>query len=50
MYFISMYDNRNGITHNGLEVDKSMFRPTAAFTVGALLVIGFVAAMYGIYW
>jgi SSS family solute:Na+ symporter len=50
MYFISMYDNRNGVTHNGLEVDKSMFRPTAAFTVGALLVIGFVAAMYGIYW
>lgn len=50
MYFISMYDNRNGVIPNGLEVDKSMFRPTAAFTVGALLVIGFVAAMYGIYW
>jgi SSS family solute:Na+ symporter len=50
MYFISMYDNRNGLKHNGLEVDKSMFRPTAAFIVGALFVIGFVAAMYGIYW
>jgi len=50
MYIISMYENRNGVTTNGLEVDRSMFRPTAAFTVGALLVIGFVAAMYGIYW
>jgi SSS family solute:Na+ symporter len=50
MYFISIYENRNGVKPNGLEVDSSMFRPTAAFTVGALLVIGFVAAMYGIYW
>jgi len=50
MYLISMYENRNGVITNGLEVDRSMFRPTAAFTVGALLVIGFVAAMYGIYW
>jgi len=50
MVLISMFDNRNGVTTNGLEVDSSMFRPTAAFTVGALLVIGFVAAMYGIYW
>jgi len=50
MYIISMYENRNGVITNGLEVDRSMFRPTAAFTVGALLVIGFVAAMYGIYW
>ncbi|WP_306550658.1 sodium/sugar symporter [Daejeonella sp.] len=50
MYIISMYENRNGVITDGLEIDKSMFRPTAAFTVGALIVIGFVVAMYGIYW
>jgi SSS family solute:Na+ symporter len=50
MYIISMYENRNGVLADGLEIDRSMFRPTAAFTVGALIVIGFVVAMYGIYW
>jgi SSS family solute:Na+ symporter len=50
MYIISMYENRNGVITDGLEIDKSMFRPTAAFTVGALIVIGFVVAMYSIYW
>jgi SSS family solute:Na+ symporter len=50
MYIISMYENRNGVLTDGLEIDRSMFRTTAAFTVGALIVIGFVVAMYGIYW
>jgi SSS family solute:Na+ symporter len=50
MYFISMYDHSRGIKSNGLEIDSSMFRPSASFTVGALLVIGIVAALYGIYW
>ena len=50
MYIISMYENRNGVITDGLEIDKSMFCPTAAFTVGALIVIGFVVAMYSIYW
>lgn len=50
MYFISMYDHSRGLKSNGLEIDSSMFRPSASFTVGALLVIGIVAALYGIYW
>ena len=50
MYIISIYENRNGVITDGLEIDKNMFRPTAAFTVGALIVIGFVVAMYSIYW
>lgn len=50
MYFISMYDHSRGIKSNGLEIDRSMFRPSASFTVGALIVIGIVAALYGIYW
>lgn len=50
MYFISIYDHSRGLKSNGLEIDSSMFRPSASFTVGALLVIGIVAALYGIYW
>jgi SSS family solute:Na+ symporter len=50
MYFISMYDHSRGVKSNGLEIDRSMFRPSASFTVGALIVIGIVAALYGIYW
>ena len=50
MYFISMYDHSRGIKSNGLEIDSSMFKPSSSFTVGALIVIGIVAALYGIYW
>jgi SSS family solute:Na+ symporter len=50
MYFISMYDNRNGVKPNGLEVDSSMFKTSPSFTVGALIVIGIIVALYSIYW
>lgn len=50
MYFISIYDHSRGIKSNGLEIDSSMFKPSTSFTVGALIVIGVVAALYGIYW
>lgn len=50
MYFISLYDHSRGIKSNGLEIDSSMFKPSSSFTVGALMVIGIVAALYGIYW
>lgn len=50
MYFISIYDHSRGIKSNGLEIDSAMFKPATSFTVGALIVIGIVAALYGIYW
>lgn len=50
MYLISMYENRNGIIPNALEVDNKMFKTTTAFAVGALIIIGIIAALYGIYW
>lgn len=50
MYFISIYENRNGIIPHGLEVDKSMFRTSPSFTVGALIVVGVIVALYSIYW
>lgn len=50
MYLISIYENRNGIIPNALKVDNSMFRTTPVFAVGALFIIGIIAALYGIYW
>ncbi|TWW00969.1 sodium/sugar symporter [Chitinophaga pinensis] len=34
----------------GLEVDASMFKPSTAFTVIALLICGILAALYTIFW
>ena len=50
MYLISIYENKNGIVPNALKVDNSMFRTTPGFAVGALFIIGIIAALYGIYW
>jgi SSS family solute:Na+ symporter len=50
MYFISIYENRRGVKPNGLEVDSSMFKTNPSFTVGALIVIGIIVALYSIYW
>lgn len=50
MYLISIYENRNGIIPNALKLDQGMFRTTPVFAVGALFIIGIIAALYGIYW
>ncbi|HLA55033.1 MAG TPA: sodium/sugar symporter [Flavobacterium sp.] len=50
MYFISRYDNRNGVTPHGLEVDKSMFKMSPGFIVGTLVILSILAAFYTIFW
>jgi SSS family solute:Na+ symporter len=50
MYFISIYETRNGVNPKGLEIDKSMFKTTSGFTVGAVIVLGLIVALYSIYW
>lgn len=50
MYFISIYETRNGVKANGLEVDSSMFKTAPSFTVGALIALGIIVALYSIYW
>lgn len=50
MYIISMIDAAKGVKTNGLEVDSSMFKTNNAFTVGALVVCGILAALYTIFW
>jgi SSS family solute:Na+ symporter len=34
----------------GLEIDASMFRPHAGFTVGAMIIFGVIIALYTVFW
>jgi SSS family solute:Na+ symporter len=50
MYIISIYETRKGIRPNGLEIDQSMFKVSSGFSVGALIIIGVLAALYTVFW
>ena len=50
MYFISTYETRKGLQRNGLEVDKSMFKVAPSFTVGSIIIIVILAALYTVFW
>ncbi len=50
MVFISLVENRRGVTTNGLDIDSKMFKLSPGFAVGALIVFGILAALYTVYW
>ena len=50
MYIISIYENKKGVQTNGLEVDKTMFKMSPSFTVGALIITAVLAALYTVFW
>lgn len=50
MYIISMLQKKEKAENKGLEIDIRMFKTTTGFAVGALLIIGLLVALYGIYW
>ncbi len=51
MVLISLTENRRGIANpKGLEIDSSMFKTTPGFAVGALIIVGLLVALYGVYW
>jgi SSS family solute:Na+ symporter len=50
MYFISIYENKKGVKPNGLEIDKTMFRMSPSFTVGMLVIVSLLAALYTLFW
>jgi solute:Na+ symporter, SSS family len=50
MYIISVIETKNGVKPKGLEVDNKMFRLSPGFTVGSLIVLGILIALYTIYW
>ena len=49
MYCVSIYETKKGIQTNGLEVDKSMFKVTPSFTVGSIIIIVILAALYTVF-
>jgi len=50
MCIISISQNKQNAENKGLEIDIKMFKTTTGFAVGALLIIGLLVALYGIYW
>ena len=50
MYFISIYETKRGVQTNGLEVDKTMFKMSPGFTVGMLIIVAVLAALYTVFW
>jgi SSS family solute:Na+ symporter len=50
MYIISIVENRKGARTHGLEIDSKMFKTSTGFTVGALIIIGLLVALYAAYW
>ena len=50
MIIISKIDNSKGIKPNGLEVDKTMFKVSTSFAVGALIACGILIALYTLFW
>ncbi len=50
MIIISLIDHKRGVKANGLEVDRSMFKLSPGFTVGVLLVLGILTALYTFFW
>ena len=50
MYFISNKENPKGDKSHGLEIDKSMFKVSNGFAVGALIIGGILTALYTMFW
>ncbi|MFD0766318.1 sodium/sugar symporter [Mucilaginibacter lutimaris] len=50
MWIISKIDLAKGVKTNGLEIDAAMFKPSRAFTAGALIVGGIIVALYSFFW
>jgi solute:Na+ symporter, SSS family len=50
MIIISMIESKGKDNPKGLEIDRSMFKPTQGFIVGSCLITGIIVALYTIYW
>lgn len=50
MVLISLVQNAIGVKTKGLEIDRSMFKMSSGFAVGALIICGVLAALYTLLW
>lgn len=50
MILISMLDKRSATQPRTLQIDRGMFRVSPAFTVGSVLILGILVALYTVFW
>jgi len=50
MYIISKIDAARGITTNGLEIDRSMFKTSRWFAIGTIIVLVIITVLYTVFW
>ncbi|MDB5269449.1 MAG: sodium transporter [Hymenobacter sp.] len=50
MVIISLYEKSRGVKTNGLEVDRSMFKPQPSFAIGTAVILVILTTLYTIYW
>ena len=50
MVIVSLFDKSGQKNNKTIEMDVSMFRTSPAFTVGMVLVLGIIAALYIMFW
>jgi SSS family solute:Na+ symporter len=50
MVLISLYENYKGVKPKALEIDNKMFKLHPVFVVGAIIIVGIIAALYTIFW
>src|SRR5690606_39272344 len=50
MVIMSLLDPKSKNNPQGLEVDSEMFKPNQAFTIGAIIILGILSALYIVFW
>lgn len=50
MVFVSLFDKNGQKNNKTIEMDASMFRTSPSFTVGMVLILGIIAALYTMFW
>jgi solute:Na+ symporter, SSS family len=50
MVIVSLFDKKGQKNNKTIEMDVSMFRTSPAFTIGMVMVLGIIAALYIMFW
>jgi SSS family solute:Na+ symporter len=50
MFVVTLTDPKSQNNPQGLQIDKSMFKVTPAFTIASVIICGILAALYTVFW
>jgi SSS family solute:Na+ symporter len=50
MIVVTLTDPKSKDNPQGLEIDRSMFKVTPAFTIASVIICGILAALYTVFW